>query len=366
MLKNPARWVVMTAGVAVAASVAGCDKLSKMGAEDEKKLATASTPSQPPGTTAFPGSGGASSPGAPSTPAAPSAPKSPAEVVQAFQAKPARERTNVDMEELAALPEGLEAITELNLGGSQVGDAGLAHLPKFTEVEKLNVSALRISNEGLKHVGEMPKLRSLAADGLMSVDEGGFAALGKCQGLEDVSMQNTIAADGAFEALKELRELKVLNVGGSPNLMGMGFSKSVDAGAFKELKELYAGGSQFVIYGVVKLDKLKGLEVLDVSYADMNDGLIEGFDECINLKKLSMARSKVTSLGMKMLSKMRKLEELNVSNCPGVNDSAVPFLRTHKALKRLDVDGTSMTADGVKKLKDALPDTVIRFGGADV
>jgi hypothetical protein len=356
------RWVLMATGLLTVGPLVGCDKLPKMD-EEETKKETVSTPSQPPATTAFPGSENSPSAGPPAS--APSLPKSPQELIQAFLSKQPRERTNQDLEQLAGLPEALEQITTLDLGGSQVGDAGLAHLPKLAAVETLNISSLRVTNDGLKPLAELPKLRVLAADNLSTVDEGGLKVLGQCRGLEEVSLQNSVAADGTFDALRELKDLKVLKVGGSPNLMGMGFSKSVEKGAFKDLKELHAGNSQFVIYGVLQLGKLKGLEVLDVSYADMNDGLIDGFDDCINLKKLSMVRSKVTSEGLRKLLKMRKLEELNVSGCPAVNDSAVPYLRGHKELKRIDLDGTNFTPDGVKKLKAALPETVVRFGGVE-
>jgi Leucine-rich repeat (LRR) protein len=129
------------------------------------------------------------------------------------------------------------------------------------------------------------------------------------------------------------------------------------------LRELYAGGSPFVYYGLQQLNRLKHLEVLDASHQEMNDGAIEGFENCRSLKHLNVSGGKVTSNGLRLLAKLKQLEELNLGGSPLIDDSGLAALRQHRQLKKLNLDGTRCTPAGVQALKKQLKDTEIRYAG---
>jgi len=341
------------------AALTGCEKIQEMTAKDD----VASTPSAPPPGASLPGTG---SPPPSAPPSAPAAPKSPKQILDDFLAKQPRLITNQDLEELANLPEGQDQITLLNLSDSRVGDSGLAHVGMFPNVETLNLSGTMVSNGGLAAIADLPKLKTLALDRTQNIDETGLSPLAKCPALKEVSVQSTMVADGIFPHLKEAEGLEVLRVGDCSNLHGREFSAIVQKNGFKNLKELYAGNSPFVYYGLLELNRLKQLEVLDASHPTMNDGFIGNFQNCTKLRKLSLSNSAVSNEGLKMMSKFRQLEELHVNGCKGINDAGLMFLKTHKQLKKLDLDGTSCTAAAVQGLKKQLPNTTIRFTGQDL
>ena len=118
-----------------------------------------------------------------------------------------------------------------------------------------------------------------------------------------------------------------------------------------------------MFYGLLQLNRLKNLEVLDASHREMNDGAIEGFENCRSLKRLNISGGKVSSAGLKLLTKLKELEELDVGNSPGINDAGLPALRGHRQLKKLNLNGTRCTPAGVEALKKVLKDTEIGFAG---
>lgn len=67
----------------------------------------------------------------------------------------------------------------------------------------------------------------------------------------------------------------------------------------------------------------------------------------------------ITDEGVQHLSKLNALESLDLEACKGVTDAAVPALMKLKSLRELDISRTSITADGVARLKAALPNTRI-------
>ncbi|MBX3444343.1 MAG: hypothetical protein KF774_18215 [Planctomyces sp.] len=352
----------MAAGLAL--GLAGCEKVRSLTSPEADPPATAATPSNPSAGVERPVERGTSETDSASPQATPVV-RSPDEIIDAFLAKPPGLRTNADLEELAALEAGLDRITELDLKGSRVGDAGLkvvGRLPLAT----LDISQTSVSNEGLQVLAELPGLKSLIADDLGRADEGGFTGLERCTALEELSLQSSLAADAVFRRMRGLRQLRVLRVGGATNLLGREFTALVKDGGFPELRELHAGNSPFVTYGLLELNRLKQLETLDASHPDTHDVLVEGFQNCLKLKRLRLAGSRVTVAGLKLLGKLRSLEELDLSRCAGVNDAALAALRPLKSLRQLSLDGAGCTADGVAMLKKSLPDATIRFNGAEL
>ncbi|MBY0547597.1 MAG: hypothetical protein K2W95_09910 [Candidatus Obscuribacterales bacterium] len=128
-----------------------------------------------------------------------------------------------------------------------------------------------------------------------------------------------------------------------------------------------------------KLGSLKGPTVLDLSYFPLSNREMQRIGGMTFLRDLDISGTHATtdgvrSVGQVPLTKLelrgvrfhdygasslpRTLRELGVSDTL-LTDSAVPSLSKLVELKVLDVSGTKITADGVQRLRDALPDTQI-------
>ena len=53
------------------------------------------------------------------------------------------------------------------------------------------------------------------------------------------------------------------------------------------------------------------------------------------------------------------MEELGLEYCPEIKDEALPVLAEWKSLRRVDLTGTKVTAEGVAKLRTQRPDAQI-------
>jgi hypothetical protein len=340
--------------------VAGCQKLEEMTTE---KKATPSVPSPPP--SGGYANGGAA-PGSAPPSSAPASPKSPKEIIAAFFAKAPGTVTNADLEELAKQPEGLDQITTLSVADSHVGDPGVSQLVRLKNIENLNLAGTLVTGAGLTVLAELPKLTTLTLDRTVYLEDAGYASLAKCPGLKELSLQSAGVTDALFTNLKGAEGLEVLRIGNCLNMLGKEFSAIVKAGGFSKLRELYVGNSTFVYYGLLELNQLKDLEVLEVSHPLMNDGFIPNFQACSKLRRLAASNSAMSNEGLKLIARFPKLEELELNGCKGINDGGLPNLKTEKQLKKLNLDGASCTVGAVQELKKSLPNTAIRFAGQDL
>ena len=77
-----------------------------------------------------------------------------------------------DDEALAALEPVAANIVELDIGGSQITDSGLAALTKLVNLERLYLQKTAVTDEGLVHLGDLSRLQYLNLYETSVTDEG--------------------------------------------------------------------------------------------------------------------------------------------------------------------------------------------------
>jgi hypothetical protein len=131
--------------------------------------------------------------------------------------------------------------------------------------------------------------------------------------------------------------LRVLDISGSQRTdSGMWAATVTDQGleaiaTLANLTELRARNAKFTDTGIGKIGVLKGLRVLDVS------------------------DTQLSTVGLKVLEQLTRLEQLALFKCKRVDDSIVPVLTNLPALTWVDLKDTAVTAAGVAQLREKRP-----------
>ncbi len=107
----------------------------------------------------------------------------------------------------------LKALRELDLRGTQVGEAGLLHLKELKGIERLHVRVL-VDDAGLVHVKQLRGLCSLNLDDT-EITDAGLAQLTGLKELEHLDLCGTQISDAGVVHLKELKGLGTLCLTGS-------------------------------------------------------------------------------------------------------------------------------------------------------
>ena len=287
----------------------------------------------------------------PSQPAVPVAvSQTPQQIIQVFLAKSGQEIRDEDLQQLAALKEGLEAITTLDLARSAVSDAGLPALSAFPKLTSLNLSDTRVSNAGMASVAQVKSLRTLTLANLRGVGDDGIQSLTPLLDLESLTIATCPVTDAILPMLAEFQGLQVLSLSGNTDIYGKDFKKLTAKGAFRNLRELHVDGSKFGFYGMEQLNKLTKLEVLRASGCEVV-GKALNLAGCDELKVLDLSRNTMVDDNLKGISRLKKLEELRLERM-SLTDECLNSIKTMKQLKILDLEGTRVTPDAIKLLKE--------------
>ncbi len=110
---------------------------------------------------------------------------------------------DADLEQIAALPR----LAYLDLGRSQISDAGLVHFRGLGLLEHLNLSGTQVSGDGLRHL----TCSSLDLSNTPVTDEG-LVHLKRMGKLVALDLSNTQITDAALEHIKGIPSLKRLKL----------------------------------------------------------------------------------------------------------------------------------------------------------
>ncbi len=204
----------------------------------------------------------------------------------------------------------LSQLKSLDVSFTQITDVGLEHLASLAQLEELNLGGNKISGASLHVLKLLPKLRKLSFYGIQRRNAGWCWA--------------PVVTDFELDTISLLSGLEDLNIGSG---VALGAARPGDLGpADGEAECRIAGGTRITDLGLAKLSKLEKLQHLDVS------------------------GSAITPNGLKSLANLRDLRRLSLWNVKGIDDTAAPYLEALGNLTSLDLSNTAVGDETLGRL----------------
>jgi acetyl esterase/lipase len=264
---------------------------------------------------------------------------------KAPEPKPLSERVTDDwLKHLA----GQTDLRRLELSGTAVTSAGLVHLKDLTNLEILNVCLTAVDDEGLAHLAGLTKMRRLVVCS-SKITGTGFAHLQGMKQLESINLHSSPASDAGLEAIGKLTSLRRLEIV---------HSKVTDAGlahlaGLVNLRQLHVASHETTENGLPFLGQLQALEQLDVYERLASNQTLAQIQKLPRLRSLMLVVGVFDDEGVRHLAGL-KLEELWLGS-DKVTDAALEHLAGLKALRKVHLGGTRVTAAGKQRLQALLP-----------
>lgn len=331
----------------------------KQAADIQKSLETKTeeAKSNPAAAPATPQNSGATTAPAAAPPATtatpPPAAADPAMLIEAFLKEVPAKKSNATLQTLGALPEEFRArITECDLDGSGVNDAGLAEVAKFPNLVKLNlVACTLITDNGLAAIKDLQKLEVLVLE-RCAISDAGLVHLRKLSNLKILNLNQTAVTDAGFlklapTTLSHLEELYLTSV-------------KIDGSCFRRvplgdsLRVLVAGGTSLGL----NLDLLKthrNLEEVNLFGAQVSDKTVVALKGHSKLRILHLGSNGLTDNGARQLTGLSGLEDLTFRGNPGISDKCLATFRPCTKLTHFGEGETTITPAGRAYIKKFAP-----------
>ena len=285
---------------------------------------------------------------------APAPAKEPAEVVSSLEAAQASMRRN---------PAG--SISQVEFRKSPLTDALAGSLSKLEGLQTLIIANSEMTMSGWQEIGKLTKLRTLD--------------LRECK-LGDAHFK------AAVSGMTELVVVRLSGKSGATTVSDEGIA------ALKNCSKLRALAGDFLFISEVGISELAGLQSLSELYLAgtlVDDAALERIAAIPNIVALRIAKTSVSKEGLEKLTKLQ-LEELDISECSKVDDSALEpigkittlkklnmwrdpvgdagmaFLKGLVNLEWLNVDNTQMTDAGLKSFAGYTKLTFLHLGSTAV
>ncbi len=231
------------------------------------------------------------------------------------------------------------------------GDGGLATLRHCESVERLELAHSRVTDAGLAALVRLPKLESLVLHD-RDIGEAGFIALAAVTTLRELELTGE-TANPALPHLGDLRGLEVLRLGYAsiddriaPELAKLG-----------ALRELDLSNTKISDVGLVALADMTSLHELSLSHTRITNRGLSHLARATKLHSLALDHTDVVDAALAHLARLGGLERLRLDDTL-VTDAGLEHLRGLTALRSLDLSHTVVTEAGVVELRAAVPSLV--------
>ncbi|MBC7818407.1 MAG: DUF1080 domain-containing protein [Planctomycetaceae bacterium] len=213
-----------------------------------------------------------------------------------------------------------------------VTDKTLENLRGLTEIKDLNLLACRsFTDRSLKLIGTLKSLQSLALVATEVTDDG-IKDLRGLSELTTLALNGTRVTGRGLEPLRDLQKLRVLEVDGITSGEAV---LEIAKGAWPELTRLGLAGTILTDSGATGLANLP------------------------TLSRLELVLYQVSDDQLRRLAPLQNLTMLSLVNGSSLSDAGLEHLRPLTNLKILGLRNTQITAAGVAKLQQALPNCKI-------
>jgi len=261
-----------------------------------------------------------------------------------------------------------DPVTAVYVDEETCTDEELRQITTLDEIQSLELSGGEVTSAGLQNLDNCRNLRGLYLCNT-NVDSRGMTFVGRCRNLEFLDISCTHVDDEGMAPLSSLTELRCLYLPAAVTSKGLG-----NLAPLRKLEYLAVVSSQF---------DDDGFEEPGTSGIDDDGMLIVG--SFIFLRELDLAESHVTDGGVRHLSKLKQLEEIDLHLLPGVtaesfrilaklpklrrvdvsdtsvDDSVLPWLAQMVDLERLGLSGSRVTSEGIEEVKRLLPKCRVTF-----
>ncbi len=239
-------------------------------------------------------------------------------------------------------------LTTLDIANTGIKGPGLKEVGKLKNLETLNLTLTAITDEYLEPLQDLTNLRVLGLASAQCSGEG-FRFFDKLKQLENANFHFTPVNDAGLAGISHVPSLTRLEIvhthftdAGTPAL-----AKLVN------MERLQIGSREATGAALVPLRAMKKLRELD-----LHDGqaTVEGLKNVAGLPSLTVLRvyGPIKDEGAEVLGGMKNLETLIVPST-GITDAGLKYFATLTSLKKLEIKGCKVTAEGVAELVKAVP-----------
>ena len=240
--------------------------------------------------------------------------------------------------------QGLHALEELWLFGTQVGDGGMSYIGDLTNIRRLSLSG-QVSTTGLAELVGLERLEQLWLTG---VADAGLVHVGTLQSLEGLTVTGPVTDDG-LASLAGLDQLETLGLGNT-GVEGPGLRHLSD---LAELRALRLGRSPVHGEGLAHLPR--GLQLLGLNGTRVTDDDLRNLSGMSELRFLDLRSTRVTGPGLVHLQQLPALHQLDLRDT-AITGDGLARLAGVPSLRSLQLEPGRVAVDDVVSLQAARPD----------
>ena len=225
----------------------------------------------------------------------------------------------------------LEEIEEVVFTGPRVTDVWLSNMPAWPKLRNVRLNDSKITDSGLHKLERYPTIRSLVLRHT-AIGDSGLEVLEHLPVLTFLDLINTQVSDKGLAHLRHTPHIYGLSLS-SPNIRGPGLAHLLELNDIGKIR--FSGEN-------VTSEWLRPIEPLRDVY------------------RLSLSKTRVTDAGLSAIEKWTHLERLYITD-ETITDGAVESLRHLSGAKEINLR-TRIGIDGIKRLRELLPDAAIGDG----
>lgn len=248
---------------------------------------------------------------------------------------------------------GQDRLRRLEVSGTAVTSAGLAHLKELTNLERLNVCLTACDDRGFEHLAGMTKMKRMTICA-SKITGSGFARLQAMMQIESINLHSAPASDAGLEAIGKLTSLKRLEVVHT-NVTDAGLRHLA---GLVNLQQLHVHGKETTATAFPFLSKLRELYELDIYDRAASNQTCEQIAQLPKLRKLMLVTGIFDDEGVKQLAKVTTLEEVTLDSSK-VTDASIEHLAKLTNLRKLHLGPAKLTDAGRQRLRSLLPKATV-------
>jgi len=268
-------------------------------------------------------------------------------------------------------------IRRIDLAGSKITGRYVKKLPFLDSIEILNLRNTRISNDVLIYLSERNSLRQLMVGNTVSrlaldpysrttslysspqviltaISDAGLQGMRSMPNLRLLDLSYTAISDQGLEHLLKHQQLRVLDLTGT-QVSGNGVCMLA---GHPQLEELVLANTDISVPGYQALHSMGNLRKLDLSQSTVSDSCITALVGSARLEELILFNTGISDACMEALATLPHLKHLDLLRT-GITAASLPILSQMKTLRYLRLPNRAIQWEGLKALREALPETQI-------